>query len=147
MVRLRLSSGLRRLEWRQLEPTPRRQGLSATATSEHGLLSYYKRWCLCSWTTMSLIHEASGNRWHPSRLRLTTRRAWNLFAPTIWHNATIPRCKHFLISTGCRPLHCSTIETDLCAYCGAREDQLHIFLRCPSCSPWFAVMLCSTSSH
>lgn len=60
------------------------------------------------------------------------------FAPNIWQNAATPRCRHFLwllqhdrLPTATLLQHRNIIDSALCTYCGAHEDQHHILLQCP----------------
>ena len=60
------------------------------------------------------------------------------FADCIWSNAAIPRCKHFLwlvhhnrLPSAALLHHRCIVESALCQYCGAYEDQDHLLLRCP----------------
>jgi hypothetical protein len=71
-------------------------------------------------------------RWHMER------RPFDDFSPYIWINATILRCKHFLWLVHHQRLPSDAllhrrniIESAICQYCGAHEDQDYLLLRCP----------------
>lgn len=61
----------------------------------------------------------------------------DLFAPCIWNNVAIPRCKHFLwlvhrhrLPSAALLHHRNIIDSPSCTFCGAHEDQDHLLLRC-----------------
>ncbi|KAF8687329.1 hypothetical protein HU200_043012 [Digitaria exilis] len=60
------------------------------------------------------------------------------FAMEIWKNAATPRCKHFLwlvhhhrLPSAALLHHRCILDSPLCAYYSATEDQDHLLLRCP----------------